>query len=196
MNEVPAHRLKAAKRALRRELLARRDAMPASARAAASRAIADRAIALPEVRGAGVALVFWSFGSEVDTAPLMERLRAAGGAIALPRIEGGEVVAVRLEPGGEVRPTAFGAMEPVGTPLAPGAIDVVIAPGVAFDRAGNRLGYGGGYYDRFLRRLIAGPPTIAVAFDLQVVEAVPAGHGDLRVDAIVTEREVIRCRVG
>lgn len=197
MSEVPSHRLKAAKRALRREVLARRDAVPAVRRANASAAIAERAMALPELRDARTVMAFWSFGSEVDTAPLLARLHAAGVQIALPRIEDGEVVPIRFEPEDAVRPTSFGAMEPAtGRALPPGSIDVVLAPGVAFDRAGNRLGYGGGYYDRLLRRVRPEAARIAIAFDLQVVEAVPADRADLRVDAIVTEREVIRCRGG
>jgi 5-formyltetrahydrofolate cyclo-ligase len=79
----------------------------------------------------------------------------------------------------------------VGTPLDPASIDVVGVPGVAFDRGGRRIGYGGGYYDRFLRGLPAF--TVALAFGLQVLdEALPTGRFDLPVDAIVTEGETIR----
>ncbi len=190
-----SHRLKAAKRALRRQVLARRDRVAASRRATASEAVAGRAAALPELRAARTVMAFWSFGSEVDTGPLRARLHAAGVRVALPRIEDGEVVPVAFEAGEELRPTSFGGMEPAtGRALPPEAVDVVLTPGVAFDRTGNRLGYGGGYYDRLLRRTPAA--RIAIAFALQVIEAVPAARTDTRVDAIVTELEVIRCRNG
>jgi 5-formyltetrahydrofolate cyclo-ligase len=72
-------------------------------------------------------------------------------------------------------------------------LDLVVVPGVAFDRRGARVGYGGGFYDRLLPRLRAGVPPIAIAFALQIVPEVPEGGMDRRVDAIVTEDEVIRC---
>lgn len=187
--------LKRAKRALRRDVIARRDALPESGRAAASLAIADRVAALEEAANAGSVMVFWSFGSEVDTGPLIERWSGEGKTVALPRIEGSEIVPVAFVPGGRVTETSFGAMEPAdGRMLRPTELDLVIVPGVAFDRSGDRLGYGAGYYDRFLARTRDGMPTIAIAFALQVVADVPVGGIDRRVDAIVTEAEVIRCR--
>lgn len=193
MSDLPSHRLKQAKRELRRTVLARRDAIPARERAERSRRIADRVLALPEVLEARTATVFWSFGSEVETAPLIERLHGAGARVALPRIESGDLVAVVYAPGDPTRPTPFGAMEPAGGEIAEvDEIDVVVAPGVAFDRGGRRVGYGGGFYDRFLVRLRFGVPVISIAFALQVVDEVPQGRMDRRVDAIVTEDEVIR----
>ncbi|HEY7660824.1 MAG TPA: 5-formyltetrahydrofolate cyclo-ligase [Actinomycetota bacterium] len=191
----PAHRLKREKRSLRRAVLAERDAMTSRERDAASEAIAERFAGLPEAKRARTVLAFWSFGSEVDTAPLIDRLVAAGSSIALPRLEGTEMTAVGWSPGDPVTTASFGAMEPAsGRAVDPASIDLVVVPGVAFDRAGGRVGYGGGYYDRFLGRLRPGVPAIAVAFDHQIVDRVPSGRGDRSVDAIVTEREIIRCR--
>jgi 5-formyltetrahydrofolate cyclo-ligase len=188
-------RLKRAKRALRRDVIARRDALAEHDRAAASLAIADRVAAMPEAREAGSAMAFWSFRSEVDTAPLVERWVTEGKIVALPRIEGSDVVPVAFVPGDPTTETSFGAMEPAGGRLLdPSELDLVIVPGVAFDRSGNRVGYGAGYYDRFLGRRRPGVPAIAIAFALQIVSEVPTGRTDRRVDAIVTETEVIRCR--
>lgn len=188
-------RLKRAKRALRRDVIARRDGLPEHDRAAASVAIADRVAAMPEAQEAGTAMAFWSFGSEVDAAPLVERWVAGGKIVALPRIEGSDVVPVAFAPGDPTTETSFGAMEPAGGRLLdPSEIDLVIVPGVAFDRSGNRVGYGAGYYDRFLARTRPGVPAVAIAFALQIVSEVPAGRTDRRVDAIVTETEVIWCR--
>jgi 5-formyltetrahydrofolate cyclo-ligase len=195
MTSVPSHRLKARKRALRREVLAARDALAPGDRHAWSERIADRLLGLPELEGVGTVLAFWSFGSEVETGPLIERLVREGRTVALPRIEDREVAAVTYRPGDAVRPTSFGAAEPVeGRVLGPAELDLVVVPGVAFDRSGGRVGYGGGYYDRLLARRRPGVPAVAVAFWVQLVPEVPAGRGDLRVDAIVTEREVVRCR--
>jgi 5-formyltetrahydrofolate cyclo-ligase len=192
---LPSHRLKQAKRALRREVLAVRDALPPQERRARSRAIAARLLDLPEARAASVVLAFWSFGSEVDTAPILEASHGVGRTVALPRVEGEDVVPIAYVLGDELRKTSFGALEPAaGSPVPPAELDLVIVPGVAFDRGGGRVGYGGGFYDRLLPRLRPGVPAIAVAFSIQVVEVVPWGGTDRRVDAIITEDEVIRCR--
>jgi 5-formyltetrahydrofolate cyclo-ligase len=71
-----------------------------------------------------------------------------------------------------------------------------VPPGVAFDRSGRRVGYGGGFYDRFLPMLGWAGPRIALAFDVQLVDELPAGGFDLPVDVIVTESRVLRCRAG
>lgn len=184
--------LKRAKRRLRRSVLEERDALSPEVRDGWGERIAARLVALSEVEEAKAVMIFSSFGSEVPTAPLMDRLRDLRVVIALPRIEGADLVPVPYVPGDPVRSTAFGAVEPVSPErVDPGSLGVVVVPGVAFDRRGRRIGYGGGYYDRFLRGLSAF--TVGIAFGLQVLdEDLPAGSFDLRVDAIVTERETIR----
>ena len=190
---IPSHRLKQMKRRLRREVLALRDAVPEADRAARSRAIAECLLALPELESARTVLVFSSFGSEADTAAIVEGLLARGARIALPRIEGDRLVPVAYRPGDEVAVTAFGALEPTAGEVVPDdEIDVVVTPGVAFDRRGHRVGYGGGYYDRLFRRLPRRPYRVAVAFAVQVVAEVPNGGADLPVDAVVTETGVLR----
>ncbi len=186
--------LREAKRALRRRIRDLRDALPASERATRSRTIADRVLGLPELAGARTVMAFASFGSEVDTGPILEGLAARGVRLALPRIRDGEIVPVAFRPGERLEPAALGVPEPAeGGPLPEEAIDVVITPGVAFDRRGYRVGYGGGFYDRFLRRVRPEVPRVGIAFGLQVVEAVPHGERDERVDLVVTEDGVIRC---
>ena len=193
MTEVPSRGLKQAKRALRREILAERDRLGDDERAAMSASIADRLLAMAELRDARTVMAFWSFGSEVDTIPLLERLESAGTQVALPRIEQRDLEPVGYAAGDELSETSFGAKEPVaGRRLEPSELDVVVVPGVAFDRQGGRVGYGAGFYDRLLGRVRDDAFAVAVAFGLQVVDRVPAGGTDRRVDAVVTEREVIR----
>jgi 5-formyltetrahydrofolate cyclo-ligase len=184
--------LKRAKRQIRREVLEARDAIAPDLRDRWGEWIADGAIDLPEIRTARVVMLFSSFGSEVPTGPMIERLRERGITIALPRIEDGDLVPVTYALGDPVRPTSFGAIEPARPDaLDPGSLDVVVVPGVAFDRSGRRVGYGGGYYDRFLRDLAVF--RAGIAFSLQVIDGrLPAGNFDLPVHAIVTEEETIR----
>lgn len=184
--------LKRAKRRIRREVLARRDAIAEDDRLARGAAATERLLSLPEVRAADVVMAFSSFGSEVPTDPLIEALHARGATVALPRIEGSDVVAVAYTPGDAVRTASFGAREPLGDRvLDPTHLDVVVVPGVAFDHRARRVGYGAGYYDRFLGRTRAF--TVGFAFDVQVVDDdVPAGSFDVPLDAVVTDERTIR----
>jgi 5-formyltetrahydrofolate cyclo-ligase len=186
--------LKKAKREIRRAILAARDAVPAADRARRDRAITERVLTLPEVRDARTVMVFWSFGSEVSTGPLLAALAGTGARTALPRIVDGELEVRAYAPGDAVTPTSFGAMEPTdGEVLRPAGVDVVCVPAVAFDRAGRRVGYGGGFYDRFLHRAERAV-RVGVAYDVQVVaDELPSGSFDVRVDVIVTDIETIRC---
>jgi len=191
---VNATELKRAKKAVRSELRAIRDAMPAEERRRRSREIVVRFLELPEVRAATTVMAFWSFGSEVDTGDLIRSLHERTVRVALPRIAEGELTALAYAPGDRVTYAPFGAGEPVnGEELRPEVFDLILVPGVAFDRAGRRIGYGGGYYDRFLRLADASAFLVAVAFREQVLDGpLPAGRFDLPIDAIVTERETIR----
>ena len=189
--------LKRAKRAVRRRVLEVRDAMPATERSRLSGLVTERFLSLPEVRSARSVFAFWSFGSEVSTTGLIEALDDRGVLVALPRIVDGDLEAVSHRPGDPTTETAFGALEPAGDVVVdPTSIDVIATPGVAFDRGGRRVGYGGGFYDRFLPHTRQDAVRIGLAFGVQVLpagESLPAGHADLSVDAVVTEEETIRC---
>jgi 5-formyltetrahydrofolate cyclo-ligase len=191
---VNAGELKRKKQRVRARVLAVRDAMSTPARAAAGRAIVERVLSLPELSATKTVMVFWSFGSEVETAPLRLRLHDAGVRVALPRIVERELEARAYVPGDPVTVTSFGAAEPSdGEVVAPEEVDVVLTPGVAFDRRGMRVGYGGGYYDRFLARTRDDAVRMGLGFAVQLVEdPLPAGSFDLRLDLLVTEAEVLR----
>ena len=187
--------LKRAKREVRRRVLAARDATDPADRARAAVAVADRLLALPEVVAATTVLGFSSFGSELSTIPLIDALVGRGVVIGLPVIDGADLVARSWRPGEPTTETWFGAREPAGgAVIDPSAFDVIVTPAVAVDPAGRRVGYGGGFYDRFLPRTRADAFRVAVVLPQQLVrEDLPAGAFDLRVHAIVTPDEVIRC---
>ncbi|HWC69586.1 MAG TPA: 5-formyltetrahydrofolate cyclo-ligase [Actinomycetota bacterium] len=190
--------LKRDKREVRRRVLALRDALPAEERERMGIEIVRRFLGLPEVASAGAALAFWSFGSEVPTEPLIEALHGRGTLVALPRIVAGELDCRSYRPGDEMTETTFGALEPAdGRPVDAAEIDVIAVPGVAFDRDGRRVGYGGGFYDRFLPRTHPETCRIGIGFGVQLLpagEPLPAGHFDQRIDVVVTEAETVRCR--
>lgn len=188
-----SHDLKRAKRSIRREVTSLRDAMPTRDRVRQGARAVDRFLDLDEVRVARTVAAFWSFGSEVPTLPLLQGLHDRGVRVVLPRIDGAELALLPWGPHARMAPTRFGAMEPVeGPTVAPGEVDVVCTPGVAFDAAGHRIGYGGGFYDRLFD---AAPRAlrVALAFDLQVrIDRLPQGHFDRRVHVIVTPTTVLR----
>jgi 5-formyltetrahydrofolate cyclo-ligase len=188
--------LREAKLTLRRAVLARRDALAPDARAQAGAMIVAGIAALPTFASARMVLLTLPFRSEWDTLPLVRQVLATGRTVAVPRVNATtrmlELHAI-ADLDRDVGTGHQGIPEPLAhcTAVAPGAIDWVLVPGVAFDRAGRRLGYGGGYYDRLLPLLASDAARIAGAFDLQIVDRVPAGPHDVTVDAIVTPLETI-----
>lgn len=188
--------LREAKRAVRDEAQAARDALSTAAREAASRAIADKIIALPSFAAAHAVLVTIPFRSEWNARLVATAALAAGKVVVSPRVDS---VARMLtlhrvaDLDHDVAPGYRGIPEPLPhCSLFPAAaIDWVLVPGVAFDAAGRRLGYGGGYYDRLLPLVPRRAPRIAGAFDVQLIDAVPTGPHDLIVDSILTETRQI-----
>lgn len=185
--------LKRAKRAARASARAARDALGADRRAEACARIVASVLALPEVSEARVVLGYAAIGSEVDPAEVLDAVRRRGGIGALPRVEGDVIVAVAHDGAAPLSPSALGTPEPTsGERLSPTEVDVIVLPGLAFDASGGRLGYGGGFYDRYLGRTRSSTYRIGLAFDEQLVDEVPRGAQDLAVDLVVTPTRVLR----
>ncbi len=181
---------------IRAEALAKRDAMPAGERAAAAEDIAAREFPLPFTPGVIVS-GFMPLKSELNPIPLMRKLADAGAQLALPVIKGrGFPLIMRAYNfGDELARAQWGIREPKpeAGEVAP---DIVIVPLAAFDRAGNRIGYGAGYYDMTLAALRAKKKVTAVgiAFAAQEIDQVPVTPRDERLDLVLTERGVIDFR--
>ena len=187
-----------AKLASRRRALAARDALPDAERARLSVAICARAAALPELTAAATIMLFAAFRSEVDTGCLLSWALERGKTVCFPRVLGPRrMAAYRVtDPATDLVPGTWGIPEPrVGLEEVPADLmDVVVVPGAAFDAAGRRCGYGGGYYDTYLPRTRAGVPRVALAFEAQLVDELPCEPHDLTVGAVVTEARLIRTR--
>ena len=181
---------------LRRQALARRDALPAAERQQAAETIAARAFPVAVAPGTIVA-GFMPMKSEINPLPLLRALAGAGARLALPVVAGqGKPLIMRAWAFGQ--PLAAGVWgirepEPAAPEVAP---DILIVPLLAFDRAGQRVGYGAGYYDRTIAALRARQPVLAIglAFAAQEIAAVPATPHDAPLDLVLTEREVIDLR--
>jgi 5-formyltetrahydrofolate cyclo-ligase len=190
--------LRADKAALRVAVLARRDALPHTARADLSRRITGALLAQPALATAATVAAYLSFGSEFDTADFVARVLGAGKRLALPRVNREqhrlELHAVH-DLDRDLVPGVWGIREPwpERCPLTTlQETDLVLAPGVAFSSRCDRLGYGGGFYDKLLAGRGARPVVIAAAFDVQVVSTLPVGPDDVPVDLVVTESAIYR----
>lgn len=180
------------KAALRRELLAQRDAVPQ--REEKSRAVGDGVLALPAYQKARQVLLYLSKGSEVDTWEVFAQAVAEGKEVYAPRCLDGEGTMgfFQVTSPQELLQGRFGLWEPDPRRCAPwrrreGALCLV--PGIAFDRQGYRLGYGKGYYDRFLA--VFSGTAAGLCFRELALERLPRGPQDRRVDVLVTEAGVL-----
>lgn len=190
----------ARKSALRARMVAERAALPATARAEAARVIAGQLSSLAELRAAGSVLGYAAFGTEIDLAPFLESLLADGRRLCLPWVDGHALrIGHVLDLEEDLAPGWRGVREPrVGRrrETDPATIDAVVTPGLAYDRLGHRLGYGGGHFDRLLAAVRPGTFVVGVAFDVQLVDTVPVEVHDAPVDAVVTESGIIRPGAG
>lgn len=133
---------------------------------------------------------YLSYSSEAGTDMLVEKLQEQGVEVLCPRVEGKEMVAVAL--GEDCALSKWGIREPVGKAYT-GEIDLILLPLLAVDRQGNRLGYGGGYYDKFLQNHPKAV-TVAYCYDFQIVQSVPTESTDKSVQYIVTDKRIERTK--
>jgi 5-formyltetrahydrofolate cyclo-ligase len=177
-------------------MAARRRAVPEERARAAGGALAERLAASPELQRARRIALYAASGGELPTAALEGAARALGLGVLWPRVSGRRLEFAACE-GEALLPGAFGIAEPPGElpAQALGAGDLVLLPSLALDAGGGRLGRGGGYYDRAFADAVRGPFLVGVGYDFQLVDEVPAGVGDGRVDMVATEERLIRTRV-
>ena len=181
----------AGKAELRALALSRRAALSAQAHRQGS----DRAVAhlRPLIAPRETVALFWPMRGEIDVLPLIQDVRAKGGGVAMPAVDGRAMVFRRFQDEAALERGVFGTRHPPATEpvLHP---DLVVAPLAAFDRKGGRIGYGGGYYDKaFAAFRAAGqlPRLVGIAFACQEVSEVPVEPHDQLLAAIATERELI-----
>ncbi len=193
---VPSTSVEILKAAVRRDARARREALPAQIRAEAARAVASRPFPVAAPPGTIVS-GFMPMTSEINPIPLMRKLADGGAQLALPAVAGrGKPLIMRAFAFGETLASGvWGIREP--KPDAPEVFpDIVLVPLLAFDRSGQRIGYGAGYYDMTIAALRARKNIVAlgIGFAAQEILSVPNTPRDARLDLVLTEREVIDCR--
>ena len=181
---------------LRKMALTRRNAIPAAERQTAAEAIAARVFPIP-IKTGMIVSGYSPLKSEINPLPLLRKLAAAGAQLGLPVVAGrGKPLIMRSYTFGQVLDAGvWGIREPKDDALEVEP-DILIVPLAAFDRKGNRIGYGAGYYDMTINRLRQRKPALAVgiAYAAQEVPEVPVTPRDARLDLVLTEHEVIDCR--
>ena len=186
----------ARKIALRDQLVTARRRRPLTEIVADANAIAGHLLAAEEVRRAATVAAYVSVSTEPGTGPLLERLHAMGRRVILPLLLPDHDLDWAPYTGPEaLMPGRRGTLEPGAPRLGPDALataDVVLAPGLAVDRTGMRLGRGGGSYDRALARVPVGTFVCVLLFDEEIVDAVPAADHDRRVTAAATPSGITR----
>ena len=186
---------------IRQQVLKQRDAIDSREKERKDRLIKEKLLSLSEFRSSPVILFFASFRSEVSTSPLVKEALRQGKKVVLPAVDRAnrELRLFTITGLRELRSGYMGIPEPCVPDERERDINdvtLVVMPGAAFDSGGNRLGYGGGYYDKLLSRLKRKIPLIALAYEEQIVDVVPSEPHDIRVHAIVTDKRVIRCTGG
>ncbi|WP_164985152.1 5-formyltetrahydrofolate cyclo-ligase [Ammoniphilus sp. CFH 90114] len=186
------------KKWLRKQILSKRSQIESSIRKKKSEQIVRQILDNQSYKEAKTLFSFVPFGDEVDIRELLSTALQEGKEVVIPKtfVEKKEMVPYLFRGWETLVPGIYGILEP-DPEISPTAnlekIDLIIMPGVAFDHNGGRLGYGGGYYDRFLSKLPKLPRMIAPCFVEQIVESIPMDDHDFRMETIVTDEGWIDC---
>lgn len=183
---------KADKKQLRTHIMEARKAMSAAERSMRSERACKHLLTSEKMGSAKTIMAFHPFGEELDILPFVEEARKRGQEIWLPLTISSDrrLIPYRYTGPHMLKQGVYGIWEPDPAKAEQGdlsTLDTVLVPGVAFDRNGGRMGYGGGYYDRFLAALGTKPYLLGVGFSMQVVDHVPLEPHDIPLDALVTE---------
>ena len=183
------------KKIIRKRIQKKRDRLSSHARLTGSISIAAKLMGLGCYKDSKEILVYYPFRSEIDTTIIISRALKQQKKVILPRVNCKDLDLYYIKDlSNDMSPGSFDIMEPIPSECTPASykdIDIVLVPGVSFDRDLNRLGYGGGFYDKLLEKLPAYLLRIALAFDLQIVDNIPVMEHDLKVDMIITETGII-----
>lgn len=184
------------KQSLREKALHQREAWSTSGLNNWNRAIQERALSLPAYVSSRSVGLYSPIGNEVETVGICDHALRNGKTVYYPRVSGEKLGLVRVDSCGGLKASRNGILDPPGNSILTeqnhGDL-VLFIPGLAFDLEGNRLGRGGGWYDRTLMGLGKKPRRVALAYEFQIVGTLPVEDWDQKVHQIITETRVISC---
>jgi 5-formyltetrahydrofolate cyclo-ligase len=185
------------KKEIRKQSLKKRDVIPIPVKNVKNALIKKSLFLLPEFIDAKTIFFYASFRSEVETLSMIKESLNAGKRVTLPKVvkEKRRLMLYEIKNMDELSSGYMGIPEPSSSDerlVGIDEVDIVLIPGAAFDLSGNRLGYGGGYYDILLSERKKKVPIVALAYEEQIVDSIPPEAHDVKVDIIITDRRVIR----
>ena len=183
------------KKSIRKAIIIQRDLINNKSKIAMDSKIKDKLKESSFYKDSKNIFIYIGFGSEIDTAKYIEEFLEEGKNIFVPRTDMKKRVmeAVKIDSLEELSINSSGILEPSreSEAISKNDIDLVILPGVAFDISGGRIGYGGGYYDKYLEGIDSDIVKVAITYDFQVLDEVPFEEHDIKADYIITEcREI------
>ena len=187
---------------LRKDTLIKRDQLPSIEKRDLSQLIMDRVLSMAQFQSAATVFIYVDFRSEVATRPLIDHMLKCGKKVVVPvtLVQNKDLLAVSItDPDKELAPGYCSIPEPIveiheKQMLSPDLIDIIFLPGSVFDERGGRMGYGGGYYDRFVSAKAPQAVRVGLAYELQMVQSAPLQVHDEFLDFIVTEKRIITGR--
>lgn len=185
--------LKLQKQKMRASMKAIRQQLTDAYKSQADQKIAEQVVLLEEFKQAKTVFCFVSVDDEIDTHPILDRVLRSGKKLAVPRCQGrGCMEAYEIQSYDQLQPGFYGIPEPVRAcrSVSRQAIDFAIVPCLTCDSAGRRLGYGGGYYDRFMEKKTY--PAAVICRERMLYEQIPAEDHDTVMDLVITEKQIIR----
>lgn len=182
------------KGSLRREKLKLRKTMSSEDVKIKSKKINDIVLNLKELKNAKSVLFYYPINNEVDLISTMKWCLSEGKTVLLPRVENFAITMYSISSFSDLKKGFFGIMEPdpAKANKFKGLVDLAFVPGIVFDKEGSRIGYGQGYYDRFLKKLKIN--KIGVGYGDQLVDAIKAGKHDVALDYVITEDKINNCK--
>lgn len=183
------------KKEIRKSIIKNRDLIDANVKQEMDDSIFEKFINSNFYKCADVIFTFVSFASEVDTKKIIEYAIKDKKTVCVPKVISKDEGFIIYKINGlmDLEEGFYGILEPKNTCeiIDYESIDFILMPGVAFDKFGGRIGYGGGFYDRYLSSLKRDIPKIAIAYDLQIVDKIPMTGLDIYIDGLITEKEII-----
>ncbi|MEJ8751971.1 5-formyltetrahydrofolate cyclo-ligase [Lagierella sp. ICN-221743] len=186
------------KKAIRKKIIAERDDLDFGVKQSKDEIIINRFLDQGFIEKYDNIFCYVSFGSEIDNGKILSTILDSGKNLYVPYvdIDSRQMCLCQIHDIAEdLERGHYGILEPkkiLRKPVNSGIIDCVISPGVAFTRKMERIGYGGGYYDRFYSSLKKMPFIVALAYDFQIVDSLPTESFDIPVDMIITETQIIK----
>lgn len=183
------------KKDIRKVMTEKRDKISVSEKAHYDQSIFEKLKCSSFYENSKTVFIYVSFRSEVDTIRIINDLLSNGKTVCVPKVnrDKKEMEAYRINSIEDLQKGYFGILEPRASckKVENTDIDLVLMPGLAFDRTGGRVGYGGGFYDRFLKTVNPGTLKIALAYHFQVLDEVPMEPCDIKIDGILTDDGLI-----